>query len=161
MNYCEKFAALKEIQAGCSIEMKDFNCHLAFIVYALSPLVYVATNGDWELSHAIETDSGAEYAVLTYLRSADMCGPEQYDIPLAGLHGKAELAYRVFEMLMGIPQKDADGRYQHRDRYDAFMESMRRKLDRPPYMGNKGEAYREGVRAAMSKMHELYGEDTK
>ena len=46
-------------------------------------------------------------------------------------------------------------------KYDAFMQSMRKKLDRPPYSGNKGEAYREGIRAAMSKMHALYGEGVK
>lgn len=43
-------------------------------------------------------------------------------------------------------------------KYEAFMEAMRKKLENPPYMGgNKREAYREGIRAAMSKMKDLYG----
>lgn len=44
-------------------------------------------------------------------------------------------------------------------KYELFMEAMRKKIAKPPYSGNKGEAYRAGIRAAMSKVHELYGKN--
>lgn len=45
-----------------------------------------------------------------------------------------------------------------RDKYERFMEAMRRKLKDPRFFGgNCREVYRDGIRAAMSKMHEIYG----
>lgn len=164
MNYCEKSANLKKTLEGYGVntDIKHSTCYLSFITYALSPLVYVATDGAWELCHAFETDSGKEYAVLTYRHTTDANAPEDHVLPLEEVHGKAELIYKVFEVMDCSVSRDAVYfNHQNHHKYAEFMEAMRKKLNRPPYSGNKGEAYREGVRAAMSKMHELYGEDAK
>ena len=84
---------------GVNTGIKHSTCYLSFITYALSPLVYMATDGAWELCHTFETDSGKEYAVLTYRHTTDANAPEDHMLPLEEVHGKAELIYKVFEAM--------------------------------------------------------------
>jgi hypothetical protein len=45
-------------------------------------------------------------------------------------------------------------------KYKRVMDSLRAKLENPPYLGgNRRSAYREGIRAAMSLIHAEYKPD--
>lgn len=45
-----------------------------------------------------------------------------------------------------------------REKYDYAMETLRAKLKDHPHSGNRGEAYKEGIRCAMSKIKEVWGD---
>lgn len=43
-------------------------------------------------------------------------------------------------------------------RYERIQEDLRFKLENNPYLGNRREGFKSGIRCAMSKLHEVYGD---
>lgn len=163
MNYCEKHGQQnKKLEdLGITIE-NDQVCYKGFIHWVLAPLVASVSYGYYNLTLKFDETTGEEAVVLMY-QHPQLVGEEKvHEIPLADVHGYAGLVFKVFEV-MNCEQNETADKLLKKEMamYRDFMESMRKKLDRPPYSGNKGEAYRDGVRAAMSKMHALYGEGKK
>lgn len=43
-------------------------------------------------------------------------------------------------------------------RYERIQEDLRFKLENTTYLGNRREGFKSGIRCAMSKLHEVYGD---
>lgn len=159
MNYCEKQSQRQKMldNLGVTASISPECCYNGFIYWVLAPLVASVTSGYYNLAFKFDEATEEEIAVLTFQNPSLVGEQIVHEIPLKDVHGCAGLVFKVFEAMNCEQNEAAETLLKREDAmYSNFMESMRKKLDRPPYSGNKGEAYREGVRAAMSKMHALY-----